>query len=173
MPRFKWNDPVRGRQISNYINYMCTWHPEIAREVVEHGIGDLGSWFSGGGLWRITPKTKCGCLIGTTALVVMKKYPVTCQKAIAGMNKNHDSGQGAVVLFNFIRAKQGKSILSEDEIDELPEKERRLYTCIEKAGLAAADEADLDLFNNNHKDRGQVVIDHIENSIRRKLGIKK
>ena len=166
MPRFKWNDPKDGRKISNYINMMCTKHPEIAKGVLRQGIGPLDSWFSSRS-GNISARTKCGCMVGTTAIVVMNKYPA-CAKAIPALRKEYAGSDGALVLFNFIRVRQGKPVVGYLDMRQLPLKDQRLYECIDDAGVAASAEADVWW----DRDREREVIDHIERSIKKKLGIK-
>lgn len=196
VPRFKWNDKKVGRVINQYVDMLADEFPTIAKDIAKKGIkGDLGSWFAGDNTddwWDGGPENAtCGCLVGTTCLVAMKRSPAASNKA--GVNEESD---GAVALYRLLVAKTKRDVgkwypdgldsLSSSNAESYPEHHDPLFVLIAKAGYGASYEAEAgdewEAFKNQYDDdtdydelaykiRQQQVVDHIENRIRRKLNI--
>ena len=195
VPRFRWNKKANGRVINKYIDMLARDFPSIAKEVAKKGIkGDLGNWFQKGpddaGFGIGPTDATCGCLVGTTCLVAMKKNP-----AVAG-KVDIEGEDGAVVLYKWIVAKTKRDVSkwypeglenttlysSSAEHSDANEHDP-LFILISKAGYAAAEEAaplgeEWAEFNvatkydgTAEKIRNQQVVDKIEHRIREKLNI--
>lgn len=176
MPRFKWNDRKNGRLLNKYIDYICDEFPTIAKDIVKQGIGDLGYWFGDeehGG--NSVKDATCGCLIGTSALCAMKRYPKTAVDLEAYQN---DSADAPMVLYQFIVEKTKRDVSKyADPNDFYAGSDERdpLLQMIREAGEVAANEAVPQDANGNvigdFASRDRQVRDHFEDRIRRNLNL--
>lgn len=179
MPRFKWNDPANGKLLNKYIDYICDEFPALAKDIVKHGIGDLDSWLDGHYGTSIGTAT-CGCLVGTTCLMAVKRYEKTAKESVPGYTESHDPSR---VLFELFSAKTGQKLTradnNDDEFYETYSTDP-LYRLIKAAGEAASVEgtpqgSEWSELSDDDIDIGALrqkqVIDHFEGRIRKNLNI--
>lgn len=179
MSRFTWNSPSNGRLINRYVDMMCEDFPSIMRQVAKKGIkGNLGSWFDG---WnKPAAEATCGCLVGTTCIIAIEKF-----NHLSPEQKR--TSDAALLLYDLVvrKSKRDVSMYSRPDYSthvdttntyDLPYDP--LLRLIFKAGIAAADEAELenryDIEDDDERDRAiearhKAVVDHIEHRIRTKL----
>lgn len=177
MPRFKWNYQGNGRLLNKYIDYICDEFPALAKDIVKHGIGDLNDWLDGSYGSSVGTAT-CGCLVGTTCLMAVKRYEKTAKASVPGYAESHDPSR---VLFELISARTGKNLTRNDDQFYDVYSTDPLYRLIKAAGEAASEEAtppestewsklydeDIDVEALRQKQ----VIDHFEGRIRKNLNI--
>lgn len=177
MPRFKWNDQKNGRLLNKYIDYICDEFPTIAKDIVKHGIGDLGYWFEGPSGSANVQNATCGCLVGTSCLVALKKYPKKA-KGVEAYKK--DSSDAALILYEFIVAQTKRDVSKYDSVEwsshhKEVDNPDPLLVLIQTAGERAAEEAEptgeMASLDNSWEVRDRQVRDHFENRIRRNLNI--
>lgn len=195
MTRFKWNDQKNGRIINKYIDTICRDYPAIAKGIVKHGIDDLDSWFSDSkdnyaDSCNVT-NAKCGCLVGTTALVAMKKLPGAFKKVEPELNTGAECydnrADGAIVLYRILAERSKRDISKYDEVSTslvLDEDSDNpgidpLLVLIYRAGMAASAEGNVqtnyamnyDEMEQAQAARHKLVVDHFEDRIRKNLNI--
>lgn len=184
MPRFKWNDAHRGKVLNRYIDMICRDFPSLAKDIVKNGIGPLGSWLEDKNNDDDQASIKnatCGCLVGTTCLMGVKRYSKTLDKVMPDYQYSSDPSR---VLYNLIVAKTKRDITKYDNDVRFHDDADPLLRFIGEAGSFAADEAEpgdeyyvenaegyKELPGGAYAQRERQVIDHFENRIRKNLNI--
>lgn len=63
---FWWVDDGRGDRIEDFILTLCGAVPDVAKEILKTGFGNLSRWFNDYSTWK---NAACGCLIGQAAII--------------------------------------------------------------------------------------------------------
>lgn len=106
--------------ITDWLDFMCQHYPIVMRELLDHEIGDLGSWFSEGDDYN-TPRN--GCLVGSTALMMSKVMASTCQMSpsLQGVMYDRENPRWSAdyYLIEFLVRCEPEYALTEKEWDDL------------------------------------------------------
>lgn len=184
MPRFRWNAAYRGKVLNRYIDMICRDFPSLAKDIVKNGIGPLGSWLEDKNNDDDQASIKnatCGCLVGTTCLMGVKRYSKTLDKIMPDYQGSSDPVR---VLYNLIVAKTKRDITKYNNDVRFDDNADPLLRFIGEAGSYAADEGmpgdeyyveDENGYNYTpneaYAQRERAVIDHFEDRIRKNLNI--
>jgi hypothetical protein len=132
---FQWIDEDRGQEIEEFLLMLCEAVPGVAMEILAIGFGDLRTWFNGRSTWK---NAKCGCLVGTFAVVGRDMVPGCVQLAETHPDDLDDNDGATGALYMAIAAATKRNIHAYESVSRDP-----LYRLINNVGVMVGEECNV------------------------------